>query len=83
MMLPTVHLNGTSKAELMRQFGGAIDAIRTAQDAIGDASPNARDYYVQGENAFSRACAEHRARASRLADIRREYESILDAIDAR
>ena len=51
MMVPTVHLNGTSKCELMRQVMGARIALHTAIDALQQACPNGRDYYVQGPDA--------------------------------
>jgi hypothetical protein len=42
MTLPTVHLNGTSKEELIRQQIGVINAAQVLRDALGEAAPNAR-----------------------------------------
>ena len=46
MMVPTIHLNGTSHDELLRQILDAKEAIRKAVEALANAAPNMRDYYV-------------------------------------
>lgn len=46
MTLPTIHLNGTSPEELSRQAEQVYDRARDLLDALRDASPNGRDYYV-------------------------------------
>ena len=53
----------------------ASAAIRAAIDAVGRATPNARDYYVQESGADLEAMREHVSRLGRL-------ESVLDEIDA-
>jgi hypothetical protein len=80
MMLPRVHLNGTSKKELIEQYEQALDALYTACDKLHNAYPNARDYYPQYYNAIARAMDEHRSRMNRLSDVRRELEDILSHI---
>lgn len=83
MRTPTVHLNGTSRDELDSQLGRARETLRLALDALHDATPNARDYYPQGEDAFREAAAEHAARVSAirrvLADIGAMHEAVIDA----
>lgn len=44
MMKPTVHMNGTSAAELFKQLTDARSAIRIASDKVAAAWPNGRDY---------------------------------------
>jgi hypothetical protein len=51
MLIPTVHLNGTSGEDLLDQYGSAVEAVREAIDAVCDTGPNARDYYVHGADA--------------------------------
>jgi hypothetical protein len=77
-MIPTVHLNGTSKDELLDQIVKAAHAIREAQRWLGAAGPNGRDYYVQGEGAHAAACAERNAWQ---ADLRRIYDGLLAVHD--
>ena len=57
-MLPTIHLNGTSAAELQDQAAAVMDAAAVLDQAIRAAWPNARDYYPQGSTAHSAAVDE-------------------------
>ena len=74
MKIPTVHLNGTSKAELLRQVEAAAAGIRDAQRWLEAAGPNGRDYYPQGEGALREACAERNAWFEQLQAI---YDGLL------
>jgi hypothetical protein len=56
---PTVHLNGTSAKDLWEGYEAAYNAIIAAQEALGKIEFNARDYYVQGDEAYSKA-RDHR-----------------------
>lgn len=80
MMIPTVHLNGTSWASLIAQIESAVNAIDKALEAISDASPNGRDYYPQGDSAFKKALIEHESRLHRLREIKNEYHQIWDEL---
>ena len=77
---PTVHLNGTSKAELLQGYLEAITALREASNKIGRAGPNARDYYVQGNDAFTKARDQHVARLTKLAEVQDELEQIAEKL---
>jgi hypothetical protein len=84
MMKPSIHLNGSSRSDLLDQQANAMTGIRTAIEALSEACPNARDYYPQGDQAYSEARAEHVSRLERLRAILKEYEEIAGAIvDAR
>jgi hypothetical protein len=61
MLIPTVHMNGTAGEVLRDQYAAAVEALRKAIDAVCDAGPNARDYYVQGPDAGLAAQREHDA----------------------
>ena len=80
MMLPTVHRNGTGKEALLEQACNALRAIRAAQEAMGNAFPNARDYYVQGPDAFERASRQWEARIDALREIYTDLEAIAEHI---
>lgn len=56
---PTVHSNGTGYQDLWNGYEAAYDAVRAAQDALRKVEFNARDYYVQGNEAYSKA-RDHR-----------------------
>ena len=54
-MKPIIHLNGTSKEDLLQQYLDAGHAIEAALRAMAKASPNGRDYYPLGPDAFRAA----------------------------
>ncbi len=87
MLVPTVHLNGSSGEVLLDQNKAALEAVRKAIDAICDAGPNARDYYVQGPDASLAVQREHEARVAALKRVRDDLaaivEGVQDQIDAR
>ena len=83
MMLPAIHLNGTGRDNLAEQAADAADALRQAVIALERTAPNARDYYTQGDSAYSIArqeCSE-RVRAVRavLVEIVALQQHIADA----
>lgn len=77
---PTVHLNGTSRDELKRQYLDAYRAVDAAIDAVQRACPNGRDYYVQPVGAFQTAQGEHQRRLERLEGVKRELSLIVDGL---
>jgi hypothetical protein len=83
VIAPLVHLNGTSKAELLHQIVEASKAISAAMFALAQASPHGRDYYPKGPDVLRAALAAHRTRVDRLIDIQRELEAIGAAIAAQ
>ena len=87
MLVPTIHLNGTSGEDLLDQYASAVEAVREAIDAVCDAGPNARDYYVQGPDAALAAQREHEARVASIKRVRDDLaaivEGIQDQIDAK
>lgn len=80
MMIPTVHMNGTSKKELFRQLFEAASAVTKAIDALNHATPHGRDYYLQGDDAIDRALAEHKARRAKLESVHEDIVQIATAL---
>ena len=76
LAVPTVHLNGTSKKELMQQYLDAIRALKNARDIMQQGGPHGRDYYVQGNEATQVAIAQHRVRLQKVNDVIAELETI-------
>jgi hypothetical protein len=74
--VPTVHLNGTSGEVLRHQYDTATEALRRATDAVCEARPNSRDYYVQEPGAGPQALLEHEARVTSLYHVREELVTI-------
>jgi len=78
---PTVHLNGTSREELERQLIFAGQMLDKAVGALMEASPNARDYYVQRDPAaYTIAVNEHNSRVQRVQSVVDEIASILETV---
>jgi hypothetical protein len=73
-MIPTRHLNGTSQKDIDDNYETMLAALREAIKVMEAASPNARDYYVQGPDAFGVAQAQHVNRILRVADVKNQVE---------
>jgi len=80
LVFPTVHLNGTSKQALLDQLSAAMIAVHNAGRALAQATPHARDYYVQGSEQIFAALDQHGARLRKLTEIADELQTIADAI---
>lgn len=78
MMTPSVHLNGTPRDRLLEQLETAGSALRRAIGCLHDAAPNARDYYTQGDHAYTAAAREHNARIARVHDVLAEIQAIYE-----
>jgi hypothetical protein len=65
--LPVVHLNGTGRETLLREYTAALAAVEIAFDALATATCHGRDYYPQGPDAYPEA---RRARNHHLDNLR-------------
>lgn len=87
MRKPTIHVDGSSPDILLEDLSTAMNAIREARMILDSISPNARDYYPQGETAINEAVAEHLDRIKRLNSVLTELEEmsqyIVDEMDKR
>lgn len=79
-IVPTVHINGTSKTQLVADLEAAHKALKAARAALGNAMPLACDYWPQGKDAHGAAVAQMGARIERLLAIEREIATILRAV---
>ena len=80
MKIPTVHLNGTSKAALLSELHDAHTLIQAAQVALGNVTVHGRDYYPQGPEAYAEARAEMDARKAKLESVRQDIYSMYQTI---
>ena len=55
MITPTIHPNGTPAARLLSQYANARFALSKALAMLREIELNERDYYPQGDGAWSRA----------------------------
>ena len=72
MIKPTIHLNGTSASDLVEQYRAAHEAVEAAIKALGNATPNGRDYYPQGNSAIGIALDAHRVRIAAMEIVSQE-----------
>jgi hypothetical protein len=80
LKVPTIHLNGTSKRDLLDGYKAAYLAVGDAIEKLQATSPHGRDYYVQDDKATSQAIAQHVVRLAKLDDVRKELLEIAIAI---
>jgi len=83
MMLPTIHMNGTSARALLEGYCNAISAIHDALEALARTAPNGRDYYPQGPNACAQADAEHNDRKHALIKVMNELQALAEHVEER
>lgn len=77
LTLPSIHLNGTSRKMLREDYTKAYHALIEFRDAFQAIEFNARDYYVQGPDAFNQARTERDAQFQRIGDLMSYLEAHL------
>lgn len=80
MILPTVHLNGTSREELVHQRTEARNAVRAARSALSLAAPHPRDYPYPHDCRYRVALILHQERWLLLEKLANELEAEAIAI---
>jgi hypothetical protein len=70
MTLPTIHSNGTSHKDLTEGYDKAASALYGFIDAWGEIDLNARDYYVQGPDAYQQARDERMGINQKIREIK-------------
>jgi hypothetical protein len=83
MMLPTIHMNGTSREDLLRGYCDAIWTLVDAIEALGQTAPNGRDYYPQGPDACTVANQEHESRKRALMRVMSELQALAEHVEER
>lgn len=76
IMLPSIHVNGTSARQLLDDYHDAAHHLQEALNALDRCAPNGRDYYPQGQFAINRAIEEHVRRTSWIRSALAEIEAI-------
>jgi hypothetical protein len=77
---PIVHLNGTSRQDLLDQRFAAFDALTEAGEVFAKAAPNARDYYPRGAEYVEAAQRQHDQRMDSLKAIMAGLQDELEAL---
>ena len=69
MILPTIHTNGTNPHDLLAGYRAAMEAVSVSMKALADIEFNARDYYVQGPQAWTQAQAARESMFTQLGSV--------------
>lgn len=80
VMIPSVHMNGTSRKELIQIHMAAMLAITDAITKAQRSVPNGRDFYPQSSDAINLAMAEHWERINKLKAVGEDFEKILEKL---
>jgi len=75
--LPTIHLNGSGRDRLIAGYTAAWRAMQKARETLANVEFHARDYYVQGDDAYQQARAQRDAQFADLNRIQQEIEAII------
>jgi hypothetical protein len=78
--VPSVHMNGDTREELLRINRAAYDAATALIDALYEAAPNGRNFYPQGPDAMGKAVAQHHSRVNRAEGIKAELAEIVHSL---
>jgi hypothetical protein len=65
LTLPSIHLNGSGRRMLTEDYTTAYHALQAAIRAFQSVEFNARDYYGQGTDAYTRARYQRDAQLAR------------------
>ena len=77
LTLPSVHLNGTSRAMLTEGYQAAYVKLQETLRAFQAIEFNARDYYVQGDDAYRTAVQQRGVAFQQLCNARDYLEAHL------
>lgn len=77
LTLPSIHLNGSGRRMLTEDYTAAYHALQAAIRAFQSVEFNARDYYPQGADAFTRARHQRDAQLQHLSGVQHYLEAHL------
>ena len=80
LIVPCIHMNGTSKQDLSDALEASHDAINEAIEKLRATAPNGRDYYIYDSNAYGLAADQHYDRMKRLYEVKKELDAIIGGI---
>lgn len=78
--MPTVYMNGTSHKQLTQDYEDAYYALKTFTKAFGHIEFNARDYYMQGTEAWNAAVDARIEMNEKIRDLMKYVEDHLESL---
>lgn len=80
IVLPVVHLNGTSRLSLIEEQQEVLYSLQDVVAKLKNAAPNMRDYYpVPGR--WQEALEQHKRRLTTITDLIAEVTTHIDQLD--
>lgn len=79
-MVPIIHMNGSDKETLEREYEAAARAVQAAIKAVEDITVHGRDYYPLGDDAFRQARDEHIEHLQALEKVKKDLTYVWLAI---
>ena len=75
---PLIHLNGSGKENLQRDWREAHEALTAARASVSRTAPHMRDYYPMenGDEVYRRALEDHDRRIDQINTMIREFEQL-------
>jgi|WetSurSiteA1Bulk_404760.scaffolds.fasta_scaffold24201_1 hypothetical protein len=84
LVVPTIHLNGSSPDRLMEVIREAAGGVDDARRKLQECAPHGRDYYVQQDpEALTKATEQHLARMAKLDGVYDDLAALYEAIQAQ
>ena len=81
MILPTIHLNGTSRASLQADYAAAAHTFEDFIEKWGEIQFNVRDYYVSPDpDAWENALIERQEMSIKIRDVKKYLNEIREHI---
>ena len=75
--LPSIHLNGTGRDTLLKEYKEAYEKLIDFKEAFRAITFNGRDYYVQSSTAFSEARTERDIMEHKIGSLMQYLEAHL------
>ena len=86
VVLPSIHMNGTSKDALLKQYKDCYYAVQKAVDELQTNPPHSRDYYPQNVNgddlyaSYYPARDQHNEWVAKLIEVKNDLETLIVGI---
>lgn len=77
LTLPLIHINGTSRDDLIRSYTAQYLSLKQAIRVFTDHPPHGRDYYPLGPSALNQAYTEYEHRIATLRGVLTDIDAIL------
>jgi hypothetical protein len=79
-VMPLIHLNGSGRERLLREYEAASETLSAFIESWRDVTFHPRDYYPLGDSAWDQARADRMEMSEKLSDIKNYIDTHLQSI---